>query len=84
MGSAPAYAPPSLTLNYGTLDAADTSGGTETALGVDDFIYDEDPEIVQKLLMEVADENPNFQKEPKPRVFFEESLSHIVKEVKSV
>ena len=33
--------------------------------------YDEDPEIVQKLLMEVADENPNVQKEPKPRVFFE-------------
>ena len=36
--------------------------------------YDEDPEIVKKLLMEVADENPNVQKEPKPRVFFEESL----------
>ena len=33
--------------------------------------YDEDPEIVKKLLMEVADENPNVQKEPKPRVFFE-------------
>ena len=32
--------------------------------------YDEDPEIVKKLLMEVADENPNVQKEPKPRVFF--------------
>lgn len=50
MGSAPAYTPPSLTLNYGTLDAADTSGGTETALGVDDFIYDEDPEMAEIVL----------------------------------
>ncbi len=33
--------------------------------------YEEDPEIIKKLLMEVADENPNVQKEPKPRVFFE-------------
>ena len=33
--------------------------------------YDEDPEIIKKLLLEVADENPNVQKEPKPKVFFE-------------
>tara|TARA_Y100000768_G_scaffold212384_1_gene159996 strand:- start:2152 stop:3036 length:885 start_codon:yes stop_codon:yes gene_type:complete len=33
--------------------------------------YEEDPEIIKKLLLEVADENPNVQKEPKPKVFFE-------------
>ena len=33
--------------------------------------YNEDPEIVKKLLLEVADENPNVQKEPKPKVFFD-------------
>lgn len=33
--------------------------------------YSEDPEIVTKLLLEVADENPNVEKEPKPKVFFE-------------
>ena len=33
--------------------------------------YNEDPEIVRKLLLEVADENPNVQKEPKPKVFFD-------------
>ena len=33
--------------------------------------YDEDPEIIKKLLLEVADENPNVQKEPKAKVFFE-------------
>ena len=33
--------------------------------------YDEDPEIIKKLLLEVADENPNVQQEPKPKVFFE-------------
>lgn len=33
--------------------------------------YDEDPEIIKNLLLEVADENPNVQKEPKPKVFFE-------------
>ena len=33
--------------------------------------YKEDPEIIKKLLLEVADENPNVQKEPKPKVFFE-------------
>ena len=33
--------------------------------------YDEDPEIIRKLLMEVADENENVQKEPKPKVFFD-------------
>ena len=31
--------------------------------------YDEDPEIIRKLLMEVADENENVQKEPKAKVF---------------
>ncbi len=50
MGSAPAYTPPSLTLNYGTLDGSNTSGGDETALGVDDFIYDEDPEMAEVVL----------------------------------
>ncbi len=33
--------------------------------------YNEDPEKIKKLLLEVADENPNVQKEPKPKVFFE-------------
>ena len=33
--------------------------------------YDEDPEIIRKLLMEVADENENVQKEPKAKVFFD-------------
>ena len=33
--------------------------------------YNEDPEVVKKLLLEVADENPNVQKEPKPKVFFD-------------
>ena len=50
LGSAPAYAPPSLNLDSGTLSGSDTSAGTETALGLDDFIYDEDPEMAQILL----------------------------------
>ena len=34
-------------------------------------LANEDPEVVKKLLLEVADENPNVQKEPKPKVFFD-------------
>ena len=33
--------------------------------------YGEDPEKIRELLMEVADENPNVHKEPKPKIFFE-------------
>ncbi len=33
--------------------------------------YGEDPEKIRQLLMEVADENPNVHKEPKPKIFFE-------------
>jgi len=33
--------------------------------------YNEDPEKIRSLLMEVAEENPNVHKEPKPKIFFE-------------
>ncbi len=45
LGTAPSYTVPSLSLDYGTISGSDTTAGTETALGVDDFIYSEDVEL---------------------------------------
>jgi len=48
--TAPSYNKPTITTNYGTLSATDTTSGTETDFGVDDFIADEDPEMAQVAL----------------------------------
>jgi hypothetical protein len=48
--TAPAYNKPTLTTNYGTLSATDTTSGNEVDFGVDDFIADEDPEMAQVAL----------------------------------
>jgi hypothetical protein len=50
LSTAPTYDKPSLTTNYGTLSASDTTSGTEADFGVDDFIADEDPEMASVAL----------------------------------
>tara|TARA_R100000808_G_C2155217_1_gene167125 strand:+ start:10952 stop:13642 length:2691 start_codon:yes stop_codon:yes gene_type:complete len=61
LGSAPAYAPPSLALDFGTLSGTDTTAGTESNLGVDDFIYEEDVELAQISLQKMGVQIDKYQ-----------------------
>ena len=61
LGSAPAYTPPSLSLDFGTLSGSDTTAGTEASLGVDDFIYEEDVELAQISLQKMGVQIDKYQ-----------------------